>query len=104
LSRKTVTLEVCPASLQQEWMILDNDQPVLRGPGVEVVRAFSIMSGVKGGTFQPPSAEELARWRRKWNGPLILVRVISRVEKPGSLRSQPAPSLIPKPQTEDGFD
>lgn len=87
-----------PRDLEKDWLILDGTNLLMRGKGTEVVRAFSIMSGVKGGQFNPPTPAELSRWGRRWNGPLVLARVQCEVEKPRRTVKPPATN------NEDGFN
>jgi len=88
-----------PRDLEKDWLILDGTNLLLRGTGTEVVRAFGIMSGVKGGQFNPPTPAELSRWGRRWNGPLVLARVQCEVEKPRRASKPLAPV-----NNEDGFN
>ena len=75
------TLELTEHELSRDWVILDGPNLIMRGPGTDVVRAFSIMSGVKGGSFVAPTPAELARYSQKWSGPLALAKVQCMVER-----------------------
>jgi len=94
---KKTALELTEQELAKDWVILDGPNLIMRGPGADIVRAFSIMSGVKDGNYVPPTPAELSRYSQKWEGPLALAKVACQMERPRRrIAAAPPPPKKPK--------